>query len=96
MLLEGLHAVSHKGKQYDMIDAFNSTSRYLEDLLNIDNIYIEQMVHRIYPGELQLNKANASDTDAAVLDINLSIQIIQPLQRYMIKGMILILFIFVS
>ena len=54
-------------KQYDMIDAFtfNSTSRYLDNLLNIDNIYFEQMVHRIYPAELQLNKANASDNKAA-------------------------------
>ena len=56
-----------------MIDAFNSTSRYLDDLLNIDNIYFEQMVHRIYPAELQLNKANASDNEAAFLDLNLSI-----------------------
>ena len=31
------------------------------------------MVHRIYPGELQLNKANTSDTEAAFLDLNLSI-----------------------
>ena len=31
------------------------------------------MVHRIYPAELQLNKANASDTEAASLDLNLSI-----------------------
>ena len=31
------------------------------------------MVHRIYPAELQLNKANASDTEAAFLDFNLSI-----------------------
>ena len=31
------------------------------------------MVHRIYPTELQLNKANASDTEAAILDLNLSI-----------------------
>ena len=60
-------------KQYDMIDAFNLTSRYLDDLLNIDNIYFEQMVHRIYPAELQLNKANASDNEAAFLDLNLSI-----------------------
>ena len=60
-------------KQYDIIDAFNSTSRYLDDLLNIDNIYFEQMVHRIYSAELQLNKANASDNEAAFLDLNLSI-----------------------
>ena len=31
------------------------------------------MVHRIYPAELQLNKANAFDTEAAFLDLNLSI-----------------------
>ena len=55
------------------LDAFNSTSRYLDDLLNIDNIHFEHMVHRIYPTELQLNKANASDTEAAFLDLNLSI-----------------------
>ena len=62
-----------KVKRYDLIDAFNSTSRYLDDLLNIDNIHFEHMVHRIYPTELQLNKANASDTEAAFLDLNLSI-----------------------
>ena len=50
--------------QADIIEAFNSTSRYLDDLLNIDNIYFEQMVNRIYPAELQLNKANSSDTEA--------------------------------
>ena len=54
-----------KEKQYAMIDVFNSTSRHLNDLLNIDNIHFEQMVHRIYPSELHLNKANASGTEAA-------------------------------
>ena len=44
-----------KEKRYDMINALNSTSRYLDDLLNIDNIHFEQMVHRINPTELQLN-----------------------------------------
>ena len=50
--------------QADIIEAFNSTSRYLDDLLNIDNIYFDQMVDRIYPTELQLNRANSSDTEA--------------------------------
>ena len=59
--------------QADIIEAFNSTSRYLDDLLNIDNPYFEQMVGQIYPTELQLNKANSSDTDAPFLDLNLSI-----------------------
>ena len=35
--------------QADIIEAFNSTSRYLDNLLNIDNIYFDQMVDRIYP-----------------------------------------------
>ena len=59
--------------QTDNIEAFNSTSRYLDDLLNIDNPYFEQMVGQIYPTELQLNKANSSDTEAWILDLNLSI-----------------------
>ena len=59
--------------QADIIEAFNSTSRYLDDLLNIDNIYFEQMVNRIYPAELQLNKANSSDTETPFLDLNLFI-----------------------
>ena len=42
-------------------------------LLNIDNIYFEHMVDRIYPAELQLNKANSSDTEAPFLDLKLSI-----------------------
>ena len=50
-----------KEKRYDLIDAFNSTSRYL-------HVHFEHMVHRIYPAELQLNKANASETEAAFLD----------------------------
>ena len=57
----------------DIIEAFNSTARYLDDLLNIDNSYFEQMVGQIYPTELQLNKANSSDTEAPFLDLNLSI-----------------------
>ena len=57
-----------KEKRYDMIYGFNSTSRYLDDLHNINNIHFEQMGHRIYPAGLQLNKAKISDTEAAFLD----------------------------
>ena len=53
--------------------AFNTTSRYLDDILNINNVYFDNMVSQIYPSELQLNKANASDTEAAFLDLHLSI-----------------------
>ena len=60
-------------KQADIIDAFNTTSRYLDDILNINSVYFDNMVSQIYPFELQLNKANASDTKAAFLDLHLSI-----------------------
>ena len=59
--------------QSEVIEAFNSTSRYLDDLLNIDNTFFDSMVNHIYPSELQLNKANVSDTDASFLDLHLSI-----------------------
>ena len=84
-----------KEKRYDLIDAFNSTSRYLDDLLNIDNIPFEHIVHRIYPAELQLNKANASDTEAASLDLNLSSHNDIVSTKYMINGMILILILLI-
>ena len=51
----------------------NSTSRYIDDLLNIDNPYFEQMVGQIYLAELQLNKANSSDTEAPFLDLSCSV-----------------------
>ena len=54
--------------QTDIIEAFNPTSRYLDDLLNIVNHYFEQMVGQIYPNEL-----HSSDTEAPFLDLNLSI-----------------------
>ena len=60
-------------KQADVIDAFNTTSRYLDDILNINNVYFDNMVSQICPSELQLNKANTSDTEAAFLDLHLSI-----------------------
>ena len=56
--------------QTDIIEAFNSTSRYLDDLLNIDNPYFEQLVGLIYPIELQLNKANSSETEFLDLDLS--------------------------
>ena len=59
--------------QTDIIEAFNSTSRYLDDLLNIDNPYFEQMLGQIYATDLRLNKAKSSDTEDPFLDLNLSI-----------------------
>ena len=49
-------------KQADIIDAFNTTSRYLVDILNINNVYFDNMVSQIYTSKLKLYKANTSDT----------------------------------
>ena len=45
----------------------------MDDILNIDNVYFDTMVSQIYLSELQLNKANTSDTEASFLDLHLSI-----------------------
>ena len=45
----------------------------MDDILNINNFYFDKTVRQIYPSELQLNKANTSDTEAAFLDLHLSI-----------------------
>ena len=60
-------------KQADIIDPFNTSSRYLDGILKINNIYFDNMISQIYHAELQLNKANASDTEASFLDLHLII-----------------------
>ena len=52
-------------KQADVIGAFNITPRYLDDVLNINDVYFDNMVSQTCPSERQLNKANISDTEAA-------------------------------
>ena len=41
--------------QADIIEAYNSTSRYLDDLLDTGNPYFKGMVNQIYPPENKLN-----------------------------------------
>ena len=50
--------------QADIIEALNSTSRYLDGVLNIEKPYFKQMVCQIhvYPTELLLKIANYFDT----------------------------------
>ena len=64
-----------KEKQADMIDTFNSYS-YLDDLLNIDNIDLQQMVYRIYPAEQIL---------LILKHLELITLMVQFLQKYMIR-----------
>ena len=66
--------LSLSDNQADVVEALNSTSWYLDDLLNINNPYFEQMVSQIYLTELQLNKANSFNTEANFLALDLSIK----------------------
>ena len=59
--------------QSDVIKDFNSTYRYQDDLLDIVNNFFDSMANRIYPSELQLNKANVPGTEASFLDLHLFI-----------------------
>ena len=40
-------------RQADVIDAFNTASRYLDDILNINNVYFDNMVSQIYPNLME-------------------------------------------
>ena len=75
----------------EVIEAFSSTSRYLDDLLNIDNKYFDGLIKQMYPSELQSSKANSSETKTPFLDWNLSILGDLFLVKFMINAMILIL-----
>ena len=61
-----------KSKRFDLIDKFNDTSRYLDDIFTIDN---PEHIPDIYPRELvlQLNKANTSDKETSFLDLNIKV-----------------------
>ena len=83
-------------KQVDVIDAFKTTSRYLDDILNINIVYLDNMASQIYPSELQLNKANTSETKVAFLDLHLSFLMILFLPKFMINVTTLILKLSIS
>ena len=59
--------------QADVVEAFDSASGCLGDLLGIGGPYFGWMVDQMYTTELQLTLANSSDTEAPFLDLSLSI-----------------------
>ena len=62
-----------KQKRHGLIQSFSNTSRYLDDILTIDNPFFERFIPSIYPSELQLNKSNYAPTECSFLDLNISI-----------------------
>ena len=53
----------HKSKRYDLIDMFNNTFRYLDDIFTIDKPKFDKLISDLYPANLQLNKANISNKE---------------------------------
>ena len=65
-----------KSKRFGLIDMFNDTSRYLDDIFTIDKPEFEKNIPDIYPAELQLNKAHISDKESSFLDLNIHVKVI--------------------
>ena len=62
-----------KSKGFDLIDKFNDTSQYIDDIFTIDNLTFAEHIPDIYLRELQLNKANTSDKETSFLDLNIKV-----------------------
>ena len=60
-------------KQADVMMRLTLHPDILTIFLNINSVYFDNMVSQNYSSEPQLNKTNTSDTEAAFLDLHLSI-----------------------
>ena len=60
-------------QQAYIIQGFNTTSRYLDDILSIHNTLFDDKLIQMYSSELQLDKTNTSDTKAVFLDLHFSV-----------------------
>lgn len=56
-----------------MVQKFNNTFRYLDDILALNNDNFNTYTSEIYPPELTLNKANTDEQHCSFLDLNISI-----------------------
>ena len=62
-----------KSKRFDLIDKFDDTSRYLDDISTIDNTAFAEHIPDIYPREIRFNKANTSDKESSLLDWHIKV-----------------------
>ena len=58
-----------KSKRFDLIDMFNDTSRYLDDIHTSNNPEYNEQIPDMYPRELQLKKANTSYKETSFLNL---------------------------
>ena len=62
-----------KSGDQDLIEKFNNSFRYIDDVLSMDNPFFVQKIKTIYPSQLQLNKSNSSSVEASFLDLHLEV-----------------------
>ena len=62
-----------KSKGFDLIDKFNDTSQYIDDIFTIHKPGLAEHIPDIYPTELQLNEVNTSDKETFFLDLYIKI-----------------------
>ena len=79
------------GGRSGVVEAFNSTSRYLDDLLNIDGTFFDSKVGRVCPSGLRLSSAGVSNSGPRFwISICLCRVVLLGL-RFLIVGMTLVL-----
>ena len=81
-------------QQAYVIHGFNTTSRYLDDILSIHNTLFDDIL--MYSSELRLNKAYTSDTKAVFFDLHFPFLMILFLPKFTINMAVLIMKLLVS
>ena len=78
-------------KSPNIIDKFNNTSRYLDEIFTTDNPEFAEYIPDIYPREFQLIKANISDKFVNIffLDLNINSLVVIIIQAFTTNALIL-------
>ena len=84
------------GKQADIVGAFGAASRYLDDILNIYNVCFDNIVSRVYPSELQLDRAGALGAEVVFFDLFCQFLVVLFLPGYVMDVTTLVLGLSVS
>lgn len=59
--------------KHHLIDIFNNTCRYLDDIFSINNPEFSKYTNEIYPSQLTLNKSNINSNRCPFLDLDIQI-----------------------
>ena len=60
--------------EHDLVDKFNNTYRYLDDILALNNTDFGNYIKDIYPKELKLVKSNSDSCHTPFLDLDITIE----------------------